>query len=66
LRFVTLDRFDVLDMTGRKQLIGMLMQLAEMGLIEQAIILGTLKAPLAGMPAEVGQVWVEAGQAEAV
>lgn len=63
LRFVTLDRFDVLDMKGRKQLIGMLMQLAEMKLIDQAIILGTLKAPLAGMPAEVGQVWIEAGQA---
>lgn len=65
LRFVTLDRFDVLDMVGRKQLIGMLMQLAEMGLIEQAIILGTLKAPLAGMPADVGQVWVTNGNAEA-
>lgn len=66
LRFVTLDRFDVLDMAGRKQLIGMLMQLAEMGLVEQAIILGTLKAPLAGMPADVGQVWVTNGNAEAV
>lgn len=66
LRFVTLDRFDVLDMAGRKQLIGMLMQLAEMGLIEQAIILGTLKAPLGGMPADVGQVWITNGNAEAV
>jgi hypothetical protein len=65
LRFVTLDRFDVLDMVGRKQLIGMLMQLAEMGLVDQAIILGTLKAPLVGMPAEVGQVWITNGNAEA-
>lgn len=66
LRFVVLDRFDVLDMTGRKQLIGMLMQLADMGLIEQALICGTLKAPLAGMPESVGQVWITNGNAEAV
>jgi len=66
LRFMVLDRFDVLDMTGRKQLIGMLMQLADMGLIEQAIICGTLKSPLAGMPESVGQIWVENGIAENV
>lgn len=66
LRFVTLDRFDVLDMAGRKQLIGMLMQLADMGLVEQAIILGTLKAPLAGMPKSISQVWITNGIAEAV
>lgn len=64
LRFIVLDRFDVLDMTGRKQLIGMLMQLAEMGLMEQSIICGTLKAPLVGMPAEVGQVWINHGIVE--
>lgn len=66
LRFVALDRFDVLDMVGRKQLIGMLMQLAEMGLMDQAIILGTLKAPLAGMPKAISQVWIDKGCAEAV
>lgn len=66
LRFVALDRFDVLDMTGRKQLIGMLMQLAEMDLMDQAIILGTLKAPLAGMPKAISQVWIDKGIAEAV
>lgn len=66
LKFVVLDRFDVLDMAGRKQLIGMLMQLADMGLMDQAIICGTLKAPLAGMPGTVGQVWIEKGQASNV
>jgi hypothetical protein len=63
LKFVVLDRFDVLDMEGRGQLINMLLDLADMGSIEQAIICGTLKAPLSGMPDEVGQVWVENGQA---
>ena len=63
LRFVALDRFDVLDATGRKQLFGMLMQLADMGLMDQAIILGTLKAPLQGMPKDIGQVWIQDGQA---
>lgn len=66
LRFVVLDRFDVLDQTGRGQLFNMLLDLSDMGAIEQVIICGTLKAPLAGMPAEVGQVWVENGTASNV
>lgn len=66
LKFVVLDRFDVLDQVGRGQLFNMLLDLAEMGALDQAIILGTLKAPLTGMPAEVGQVWVENGEARAV
>lgn len=65
LRFATLDRFDVLDQTGRGQLFNMLLDLSEMGLMEQTIILGTLKAPLKGMPDAVGQVWIDKGQAEA-
>lgn len=63
LKFMVLDRFDVLDQVGRGQLFNMLLDLAEMGAIEQAIICGTLKQPLSGMPPEVGQVWIEAGQA---
>lgn len=66
LRFVVLDRFDVLDQNGRSQLFNMLLDLAELGSLDQAIILGTLKAPLTGMPAEVGQVWVENGEARSV
>lgn len=66
LKFVVLDRFDVLDQVGRGQLFNMLLDLAELGSLDQAIILGTLKAPLTGMPDEVGQVWVENGEARAV
>lgn len=66
LKFVVLDRFDVLDQVGRGQLFNMLLDLAEMGALDQAIILGTLKAPLTGMPPEVGQVWVENSEARAV
>jgi len=63
LRFVVLDRFDVLDPKGRKQLIGMMRQLTEMKLMDQAIICGTNKELYAGMPADIGQVWVEGAQA---
>lgn len=66
LRFIMLDRFDVLDGLGRKQLIGMLRSLAEMGLMEQAIVCGTNKSIFEGMPADIGQVWIEAGQASNV
>lgn len=63
LKFMVLDRFDVLDMPGRGELINMLLDLADMGAIEQVIILGTLKAPLSGMPPEISQVWIENAQA---
>lgn len=66
LRFVVLDRFDVLDMVGRKQLFGMLIQLSEMGLMDQSIVCGTLKEPVKGMPAAISQVWINQGQAEQV
>lgn len=63
LKFMVLDRFDVLDMPGRGELINMLLDLADMGALEQVIILGTLKAPLSGMPPEISQVWIENAQA---
>lgn len=63
LKFLMLDRFDVLDGQGRKQLIGMLRTLADMKLIDQAIVCGTNKEVFQGMPADIGQVWVENGQA---
>lgn len=66
LRFIVLDRFDVLDMTGRGELLNMLLDLADMGAIEQAIVCGTLKQKLSGMPPEVGQVWIENGSASNV
>lgn len=66
LKFIMLDRFDVLDGQGRKQLIGMLRNLADMKLIDQAIVCGTNKEVFQGMPADIGQVWVEAGSANNV
>lgn len=63
LKFIMLDRFDVLDGQGRKQLIGMLRTLADMKLIDQAIVCGTNKEVFPGMPADIGQVWVADSQA---
>lgn len=63
LKFIMLDRFDVLDGQGRKQLIGMLRTLTDMKLIDQAIVCGTNKEVFQGMPADIGQVWVQDGQA---
>lgn len=63
LKFIMLDRFDVLDGQGRKQLIGMLRTLAGMKLIDQAIVCGTNKEVFQGMPSDIGQVWVQDGQA---
>lgn len=66
LRFMVLDRFDVLDQKGRSELINLLLDLNENGLLDQAIICGTMKQPLTGMPAEIAQVWVNNGIAENV
>lgn len=66
LKFMVLDRFDVLDQNGRGQLLNMLLDMSDMGLMDQVIVCGTLKQPMAGMPPEVGQVWIDKGQAAAV
>ncbi|MCY1461004.1 hypothetical protein D9M71_786140 [compost metagenome] len=66
LKFIMLDRFDVLDGQGRKQLFGLLRTLADMNLMDQAIVCGTNKSIFEGMPADIGQVWVENGQASNV
>lgn len=61
LRFLVIDRFDVLDVKGRGQCVGLLKELATMGLIEQAIICGTLKCLYPGIEG-ITQVWIENGQ----
>lgn len=66
LKFMVLDRFDVLDQSGRGELFNMVLDLADMKLMDQVIICGTLKQALAGMPPEIGQVWITNGNAEAV
>ncbi|MCI1022590.1 hypothetical protein HWD96_10125, partial [Pseudomonas putida] len=63
LKLVMLDRFDVLDLPGRGQLLGMLVSLAKAHEIESAIVLGTLKAKPAKLPPEISAVWIENGEA---
>lgn len=63
LRFVILDRFDVLDLPGRGQLLGMLRSMAKAGTIDSAIVCGTLKAKPEKLPAEINAVWIENGVA---
>ena len=60
LKFVLVDRFDVLDIKGRTQCVGLLRELASMGALDQAIICGTLKAKYPEF-AGATQVWFEHG-----
>lgn len=64
LRLIVLDRFDVLDLKGRPQMLGMLKELARMGLMETVIVCGTMKAIPANMGDEVTGVWIEKAIAE--
>lgn len=64
LKLVMLDRFDVLDLPARGQLLGMLVSLAKANEIESAIVLGTLKAKPAKLPPEISAVWIEGGVAQ--
>ncbi|WP_019573302.1 AAA family ATPase [Curvibacter lanceolatus] len=60
LRLLVLDRFDVLDLRGRGDLLAWLDGLTEDGSIETALLFGTLKAaPAAGTGLAVH--WVERG-----
>jgi len=43
LKFILVDRWDVLDVKGRGQCVALLRELCAMGAIDQAIICGTLK-----------------------
>ncbi|THF58040.1 ATP-binding protein [Pseudothauera rhizosphaerae] len=63
LRFVVLDRLDVLDATGREDALYWLSDVAEAGQIDTALVLATLKsAPPAGaLPAHIASRWIERG-----
>lgn len=63
VRLLVLDRFDVLDMKGREDLIYWLETLATGGAIETALIFGTLKALPAGLPETVQAFWIDSGVA---
>lgn len=61
VRLLVLDRFDVLDLKGREDLIAWLDILAQDGEIDTALIFGTLKALPAQLPETVEAFWIENG-----
>jgi len=64
LRFVILDRYDVLDMNGsRGQLLGLLLKMTKAGTLDSAIVCGTLKEKPTKLPPEINAVWIENGVA---
>lgn len=58
LKMVVLDRFDVLALKARGQLLGMLCKLVQLQAMDTIIMLGTMKEIPAGMPPEVTSVWI--------
>lgn len=60
-RLLLLDRFDVLDLQGRQQLLGWMHALAETGEIDSALLFGTLEAAPTGLPSTIGVRWIENG-----
>lgn len=61
LRLVMLDRFDVLEPKARPQALKLLMTCTKDGSIDQAVMAGTMKEPMAKLPAGIQQVWIENG-----
>ena len=60
-KLLVLDRFDVLDMGGREDLLLWLSDLAEAGEIETALIFGTLKGLPVNLPENIAALWVDGG-----
>lgn len=63
LRFVVLDRLDVLDATGREDALFWLSDVAAAGQIDTAIVLATLKTapPAQALPSHIASHWIERG-----
>ena len=61
VRILTLDRFDVLDLKGREDLLYWLDELADSGDIDTALITGTLKGLPARLPERIEAHWIENG-----
>lgn len=63
LRFVVLDRLDVLDATGREDALYWLSDVADAQLVDTAIVLATLKSapPADALPAHIACHWIERG-----
>ncbi len=63
-RFVMIDRLDVLDLPSRSQAIKLMMNVTQTDLIDQVIVAGTLKAPMAKVPDGMQAMWLEGGSSE--
>ncbi|MHB1023312.1 MAG: AAA family ATPase [Acidobacteriaceae bacterium] len=61
IKIMVLDRFDVLDLRGRGQMIVWMHSLAIKGEIDTALIFGTMKALPSGLPGTVEAFWIENG-----
>lgn len=61
LKILMLDRVDVLDLPGRAQLFAWMDALADLELIDTALLFATLKALPAGLSDSVEAYWVENG-----
>ena len=69
LRILLVDRFDVLDLGGRSELITLLDELTYDGgiaALETVIVSGTLKQAPASLPDTMQAVWVDGGTAKTV
>lgn len=61
IRVLTLDRFDVLDIKGREDLLYWLDEIADTGDIDTALITGTLKGLPERLPERIEAHWIENG-----
>lgn len=61
IRVLTLDRFDVLGLKGREDLLYWLDELADNGDIDTALVTGTLKGLPARLPDRIEAHWIENG-----
>jgi hypothetical protein len=61
-RILMLDRFDVLDLPGREDLVIWLDQMAQDSRLDTALIFGTMKAKPNGLPPTIEALWVENGE----
>ena len=60
-KFVTIDRFDVLEPASRPQALKLLLYCAAKGHLKNSIIAGTMRQPMPRVPKGIQQVWIEEG-----
>ncbi len=63
MKLLVLDRFDVLDLKGREDLLIWLDIITQDGEVETAMIFGTLKSLPAQLPNTIGAIWIDNGVA---